>query len=299
MTSGIEGAVFEDTLPRARKQRQMAKPRSALRRHPQQHPESRPSPRKPFLFEASAAMTKDRQTQQQKAETRKEVSKAKALWRLGKVSKPEYIQFCNRICLLELQASKGDMDKEEVMRIKQTLLASLAGSRRKSAAHQRPKRRTKARTRRCQGATRRPSPRLRPSRLLRPARGRQYDKRITPGGVRMYKHHNKWQKTRRKWWQQLLNNKRDPASVTEGEVELNPTTQRLIPTPRNKKGKGIRRVVNLGTLLISKSKDNTFISPRTLGVLTRGNRTAKSKDCIRALEGVPTSQSGSSSANAA
>ena len=79
-------------------------------------------------------MTKDSQTQQRKATTSKEVSEARALWRARKVTKPEYARFCNQIHLLELQASKEDMDKEKARRIKQTLLADLDGSGRKSAA---------------------------------------------------------------------------------------------------------------------------------------------------------------------
>ena len=164
------------------------------------------------------------------------------------MTKAEYVQFCNQIHLLDLQASKGGMGKEEARRIRQTLLADLAGSGRKSATHERPKRRRRARTRRCQSAARRPSvPGPRPSRPPRPARRRQYDRRITPRRVRMRKHHNKWQRTGRKRWQQLLNNKRDPASVAEVEAELNPTTQRLIPTPRKRKGKRNLQVINLGT----------------------------------------------------
>ena len=62
------------------------------------------------------AMTKDRQTQQQKAETSKEVSEARTLWRAGKVTKPEYVEYRNQIHLLELQASKGDMNGEETRR---------------------------------------------------------------------------------------------------------------------------------------------------------------------------------------
>ena len=161
------------------------------------------------------------------------------------MTKPDYVKFRNQIHLLELQASKGDMDGEEARRAIQTLLADLAESGRKGAAHKRPEWRTRARTRRFRGAARRPSvlgPR--PSRLPRPARRRQYGDRITTGGVRMRKHHNKWQRTRRKRWKQLLNNKRNPASIAEGEAELNPTTQRLIRTPRRRKGKGIRWVVN-------------------------------------------------------
>ena len=40
----------------------------------------RSSAQKAFLFKASVAMTKDRHTQQRKAATREEVSKAKTLW---------------------------------------------------------------------------------------------------------------------------------------------------------------------------------------------------------------------------
>ena len=63
----------------------------------------------------------------------------------------------------------------------------------KSVSHKRSKQRTGVRMRRSRGPARRPSvPGPRPSRLLRPARRRQYDNRtIIPGGVRMCKHHNK------------------------------------------------------------------------------------------------------------
>ena len=75
------------------------------------------------------------------------------------MSKPEYIQFCNWIHLLELQASKGDMDGEKIRNIKQTLLVDLVGSDRKSAALE-SQNGAKAGTRRCQGAVRRRDPDL-------------------------------------------------------------------------------------------------------------------------------------------
>ena len=53
-------------------------------------------------------------------------------------------------------------------------------------------------------------PRARPSRFPRLTRRRQYESRITPDRVRMRKHHNKWQRTRRKRWQQLLNGYQHP-----------------------------------------------------------------------------------------
>lgn len=63
----------------------------------------------------------------------------------------------------------------------------------------------------------------------------------------MRKYYNKWQRIRRKRWDQLLSNKRDAASVVEGAAELNPTTQRLIPAPRKRKGgKRNLRVINKG-----------------------------------------------------
>ena len=183
-----EDAVFENTLSLAWKQHKTEKQRSNVRRCPQQHPESWLSSRKSFLFEASMAMIKDRQTQQQKAATSKEVSETRALWRAGNMTKLEYVKFRNQIHLLELQASKGDMDGEEARRARQTLLADLVGSGRKGAARKIPEWRTRARTRRCRGAFRRPSvPGPRPSKFPRPARRRQYDCRITPGSVKMRK----------------------------------------------------------------------------------------------------------------
>ena len=75
----LEDAVFENTLPLAWKHHKAEKQRSDLRSCSQQHPESRLSPKKPFPFEALMAMTKDRQIQQGKATTNKEVSETRAL----------------------------------------------------------------------------------------------------------------------------------------------------------------------------------------------------------------------------
>ena len=91
LCSRLEEGVFEDALPCARKQRKTAKPRNAPGCRPHQHSESRPATRKTFL--------RRRRPRQRKAATRKEVSMARALWRAGKVPKPEYVQFCNRIHL--------------------------------------------------------------------------------------------------------------------------------------------------------------------------------------------------------
>ena len=181
-------------------------------------------------------------TRRRKSATSREVREAKALWRAGTVSKPEYVQFCNQIHLLDLQVSKGDMDGGVARRARQALLVDLVGCRAKSAAHKEPKQRTGAQTIRSRAPARMPpSTGYRPNKLPRPARRRQHGGRIIPGGVRMRKHHNKWQRLRRKRWDRLLNNKRDAASVAEGAAELHPTTQRLIPAPRKRKGRRILR----------------------------------------------------------
>ena len=73
------------------------------------------------------------------------------------MNKPEYVQFCNRIHLLDLQVSKGDMDGGVARRDRQALLADLVGSRTKSVAHKKSKQHTGEQTRRTRGLTRRPS----------------------------------------------------------------------------------------------------------------------------------------------
>ena len=47
------------------------------------------------------------------------------------MTKPEYAHFRNQVYLLELQASKEDMDGDEARRVRRTLLADLVGSVRK------------------------------------------------------------------------------------------------------------------------------------------------------------------------
>ena len=164
------------------------------------------------------------------------------------MTKPEYVQFCNRIHLLDLRASKGDMDREEAGRARQTLMAELAGSGTKGAAREEPRQRTGALTWSRQAPSRRPpATEPRPRRLPRPVKRRKYDGRIIPGGVRTRKHYNKWQKLRRKRWDELLNSKRDAESVVKGAAELTQTTQRLIPAPRKRRGKRNLRVINLRT----------------------------------------------------
>ena len=67
------------------------------------------------------------QARPRKSANSEEVSKIKALWRAGEVTKPEYVKFCNQIHLLELQANEGDEDGEEARKAKQNLMMDLVG----------------------------------------------------------------------------------------------------------------------------------------------------------------------------
>ena len=52
------------------------------------------------------------QARPRKSTNSEEISKIKALWWAGEVTKPKYVKFCNQIHLLDLHANKGDKDGE-------------------------------------------------------------------------------------------------------------------------------------------------------------------------------------------
>ena len=166
------------------------------------------------------------------------------MWQAGEVTKPVYVHFCNRIHLFDLQI-KGGKDRGEARKAKQDLVTELVGSKAANRARDRPQQRKGQQARRRQASPRKPSAAApRTSRLPRPVKRRQGNGRIIPGGTRIRKYHNKWQRLRRKRWDSLLNNKRDANSVTEGAAELRPTTQRMTPAPRKRKGKRNLRIIN-------------------------------------------------------
>ena len=131
-------------------------------------------------------------------------------------------------------------DETEARKEKQNLMAELVGSKTGYRLQGRPKQRKGYQTQRRQASPREPVvAKSRPRRLARPVKRRQCNGMITPGSARMQKHHNRWQRLRRKRWDHILNNKRDAESLVEGAAELHLTTQRLIPAPRKRKVTGI------------------------------------------------------------
>ena len=155
-----------------------------------------------------------------------------------------------RVCpILKSDPSAGPPGKDGAgaRKAKQNHMTKLVGSKTGDQVQGRPKQRKGPQTQIRQASPREPAVAgPRPRRLPRPVKRRQCDDRITYGGVRMRKHHNKWQRLN-KWWDHLFNNKRDTESVAEGATELHLTIQRLIPAPRKRKGKRNLRVINLGT----------------------------------------------------
>ena len=129
-----------------------------------------------------------------------------------------------------------DKDGTEARKAKQNLMAKLVGSKIGDRVQGRPKQRKGSQTQRRQAFPREPAvAESRPRRLARPFKRRQCNGMITPGSARMQKHHNIWQRLRRKRWDHILNNKRDAESLVEGAAELHLTTQRLIPAPRKRR----------------------------------------------------------------
>ena len=55
------------------------------------------------------------------------------------------------------------------------------------------------------------------------------------GGVKIRKHYNKWQQSRRRQWDCMMNVKRSAESVAEGAAQVTLTTQKMMPAPRRKK----------------------------------------------------------------
>ena len=61
---------------------------------------------------------------------------------------------------------------------------------------------------------------------------------------------NKWQQSRHKRWDRLLNIKRGAETAAEGAREFDPANQRLVPKPRKRKG-GKRNLQNSYSLCIT------------------------------------------------
>ena len=84
--------------------------------------------KKRTFYGRSQVLASQVQSRPTRPKNNEEVSKAKAMWQAGDVTKPEYVRFCNQIHLIDLQANKGDKDGDEARKAKQDLVAELVGS---------------------------------------------------------------------------------------------------------------------------------------------------------------------------
>ena len=200
------------------------------------------------FYDCSQVLASRVQSRPRRSTNNEEVSKVKTMCRAGDVTKPECVRFCNQIPLFDLQASKEDKNREEARKAKQDLMMDFVGSKTTNRVQGKPKQQKRQQAWSQQAPPRKPT--VAGHELVGYSdrkKRRQCDGRIIPGETRIRKHHNKWQRLRRNRWDYLLNNKRDTESTAEGAAELHPTTQRLIPAPRKRKGKRNLWVINLGT----------------------------------------------------
>ena len=80
--------------------------------------------KKRIFYGRSQVLASRVQSRPRRSTSNGEVSKAKAMWWTGEVTKPEYVRFCNQIHLFGLQ----DKDSEDSRKAKQDLLSELVVS---------------------------------------------------------------------------------------------------------------------------------------------------------------------------
>ena len=178
---------------------------------------------------------------------RAETNRVKYLWRSGVISKPEYIQYCNKLNALHRQFLQGVISSEELEVIKLDLLDSTKRG---------------SRTRRPSSVSRLPPPVIKME-LKQPSiyqccalpRMRASDSCATQGNKR-----RRWKRERRLvsggikikrqvvWWLPgiqgrssfILDRKRSAISVVTGTAILIPITQRQLPAKRRRRKRQVR-----------------------------------------------------------
>ena len=177
-------------------------------------------------------------TQTSKRMANGKLNRAKAIWRSGRVTKPDYQHFCNQLHLHQQLVNQGSMEADDFRIAIETLMEQLTKSPSKNTDRPCPNQRTNAVERKRHnppgGRTlRNPKPKERGC-IGKGKKGERTDI-IVLGGARIRKRYNKWQQIRRMRWDSLLNVKQSAESVAEGAAQITLTTQRMMPAPRRKK----------------------------------------------------------------
>ena len=199
--------------------------------------ETPPARRKHFYGRTKRTKGTTRRTQEPKTKVDTELNRARDLWLMGRVSKWEYHHFCNQVHTCQQSLKEGRMQPEGFQRSIEILMEKLARNTqwRKARSCQKQSSNSKEKEQQGPPGKCRPEPKPRVRGTYRRGKKGGHTEMTNYGGVKVRKHHNKWQRSRRRWWDSILNVKRSAESVAEGAAQVTLTTQRLMPAPRRKK----------------------------------------------------------------
>ena len=178
------------------------------------------------------------------------LDRAREIWLMGRVTKWEYHHFCNQVHAYQQSLKEGSIQPEGFQRSVEIMMEQLARNThwRKARSRQTQSTNNKGRETRSSPGKCQPEPKPRMHGIYRRGKKGGHIEMTNYGGVKVQKHHNRWQRSRRRWWDSILNVKRSAESVAEGAAQVTLTTQRLMPAPRRKKKrKQILRLPIAGT----------------------------------------------------
>ena len=174
-----------------------------------------------------------------------ELNRAREIWMMGRITKWEYHHFCNQVHACQQSLKVGSIQPEGFQRSVQIMMEQLVHDThwRKACSKQKQSPNNKGREPYSPLGKCQPEPKPRMHGIYRRGKRGGHTEMAIYGGVKVRKHYNRWQRSRRRRWDSILNVKRSAESVAEGAAQVTLTTQRMMPAPRRKKKR--RRISRL------------------------------------------------------
>ena len=201
--------------------------------------------RKHFYGRTKRTKGTARRTQEPKTTVDSELNRARDIWLMGRVSKWEYHHFCNQVHTYQQLLKEGSIHSEGFQRSIEILMEQLVRNThwRKARSSQKQSPNNKGREPHGPPGKCQPEPKPRMHGIYRRGKKGGHTEMEIYGGVKVRKHYNRWQRSRRRRWDSILNVKRSAESVAEGAAQVTLTTQRMMPAPKRKKKR--RRISRL------------------------------------------------------
>ena len=164
---------------------------------------------------------------------------------MGRVTKWEYHHFCNQVHACQQSLKEGSIQPEGFQRSVQIMMEQLVHNThwRKACSKQKQSPNNKGREPYSPLGKCQPEPKPRMHGIYRRGKRGGHTEMTIYGEVKVQKHYNRWQRSRRRRWDSILNVKRSAESVAKGAAQVTLTTQRMMPAPRRKKKR--RRISRL------------------------------------------------------